>query len=380
MNIVGSFFTFAVLAGHQASSFTSRPMLVHSSLASLLPRTTRNAPLFGDGNDMDRADIIYPNDVKHPWEWQRAAPKTSLKKDLQQENPAPSWLINIIELAHWVSFPIGFKIAAYLFTNASAIAAAGNWGGSPIQVFLLMLSLFNMVFGGGMATFMHIYEEWVIAPFKNLLVLPSNPTAEQVDAIRTKNYNNAWLRAVAYQMLIMFESLGMSFFTMGAFGVKAWTKVLVGGTVLISLLGPKEPRFKFYRTVDGVKRPVLPVSLSLLVVLGVNVVFQLLASIKIFYPVFKTGWPFGNTLFLGKIPAALGALVASILPTALQGVGGALEGYIAESSFKQWHHLGTFMILLAGFLFLGSAYSQMVAIGPVPTAVLPSVLTWIDRL
>lgn len=317
-----------------------------------------------DDDDMDRADIIYPDNV---WEWQRAASKTSLVTELGQENPAPSWLVNIIELAHWVSFPVGFQIALHLFRDASLIAAAGNWGGSPTGVFFIMLGILNQVFGGGMAVLMHVYEGWMISPFKNLLVLPTNPTTEQIDAIRTQNYNNAWLRAAAYQMLMTFQSLGLSLFTMGVFGVKPWTQLLVGGTVLISLLGPKEPRLDLKRTVNGVERPVLPLSQSLTAVLMVNVILQLVACLKIFYPVFTTGG-------LG----VASAFVASLLPSSLQGAGGAIEGYFAESTFKQWQHLGAFLILLSGFLLLGNAFDHMVEIGPTPTASFPWWLEWVN--
>ncbi|KAL3927346.1 MAG: hypothetical protein SGPRY_002863 [Prymnesium sp.] len=200
-----------------------------------------------ENESLDDANRLYP---EKRWAWQRADYKTSLKEELHQENPAPSWLINIVELAHWVSFPIGFYIAFYLFTNAAVIAQAGHWSGSVTGVFFIMLGILNQVFGGGMAVLMHVYEGWMVAPFKNLLVLPSNPTTEQIDAIRTQNYNNAWLRAAAYQMLMTFQSLGLSLFSLGVFGIKPWTALLVSATVLISLLGPKEPRLDLNRKVD----------------------------------------------------------------------------------------------------------------------------------
>eukprot|EP00553_Chaetoceros_curvisetus_P014910 CAMPEP_0204643020 /NCGR_PEP_ID=MMETSP0718-20130828/356_1 /ASSEMBLY_ACC=CAM_ASM_000674 /TAXON_ID=230516 /ORGANISM="Chaetoceros curvisetus" /LENGTH=370 /DNA_ID=CAMNT_0051664049 /DNA_START=43 /DNA_END=1155 /DNA_ORIENTATION=+ len=318
--------------------------------------------------DMNAPYVIYPD--KKAWAWERASPKKSLSTVLDQKNPAPAWLLNIIELAHWVSFPIGFYIASFLFNNSSAIAEAGNWGGSTSQVFFIMLGILNQVFGGGMAVLMHVYEGWMVAPFKNLLVLPENPTNEQVDAVRVQNYNNAWLRAAAYQMLMSFQSLGLSLFTMGVFGVKPWTQSLVYGTALISLLGPKEPRLELTRKVDGEDRPVLPLSISLTVVLAVNVIIQLLACVKLFYPIFAQSDKLGTAI----------AVIASILPSTLQGAGGAIEGYFAESSFKQWQHLGAFIILLAGFLLLGNAFKQMVLVGSTPDVMLPSFLNMLDSL
>lgn len=315
---------------------------------------------------LDDAKVVYP---AQPWAWQRARYKTSLKDELNQQNPAPSWLINIVELAHWVSFPIGFYLAFLLFTNATKLAAANHWNGSPTGVFFIMLGILNQVFGGGMAVLMHVYEGWMIAPFKNLLVLPKKPTAEQVDAIRTQKYNNAWLRAAAYQMLMTFQSLGLSLFTLGVFGIKPWTTVLVGATVLIGLLGPKEPRLNLNRKVDGVLRPVLPLSVSLTIVLAVNVVAQLAACLKIFYPVFRAD---------GFNPVL--AIVMSILPSSLQGAGGAIEGYFAESSFRQWQHLGAFLILLSGFLLLTNAFSHMAITPGIKAIAFPMWFKWIEYL
>lgn len=320
---------------------------------------------YDDSREMDAPYDIYPeNDT---WAWERASPKTSLTTDLHQSDPAPAWLLNIIESAHWVSFPIGFYIASYLFNHANEIASAGNWSGSTNQVFFLMLGLLNQVFGGGMAVLMHVYEGWMIAPFKNVLALPENPTRTQIDAIRIKNYNNAWLRAASYQMLMTFQSLGLSLFTMGVFGEKPWTAVLVLGTALIALLGPKEPRLELKRKVDGEDRPVLPLSVSLALVLAANVFLQLLACIKLFYPIFAGS---------GMAPAL--ALVACILPSTLQGAGGGIEGYFAESSFKQWQHLGAFLILLSGFILLGGTFHQMVTVGPTPDVALPSFLEFLN--
>jgi hypothetical protein len=319
--------------------------------------TARSASVRSEDIDdiMAGPDIIYPPEK---WAWKRAQPKSSLKKT--QKNPAPAWMLNIVELAHWVSFPIGFQLAHYLFTQAPTIAV-GTLGGDTTRVFLIILGILNQVFGGGMAVLMHVYEGWMIAPFNNLLLLPKEPSSSQVDKIRTQDYNNAWLRAAAYQMLMTFQSLGLSLFTMGTFGIKLWTKALVLGTVAIALIGPKEPRLKFTRTMkDGEERPVLPLSISLVTVLGVNVIFQLVASYKLFYHPLVEAWPLCFP-FLRFVPAGLGALIGAILPSTLQGAGGGMEGYFAESSFKQWQHLGAFLVLLSGFLLLGGAFRQLVA-------------------
>ena len=181
-------------------------------------------------------------------------------------------------------------------------------------------------------------------------------------------------------MLMTFQSLGLGLFTMGTFGIKLWTKALVLGTVAIALIGPKEPRLNFTRTVDGEKCPVLPLFISLVAVLGINVIFQLVASYKLLcHPLFKA-WPLCFS-FLRVSPAWLGALIVAILPSTLQGAGGGMEGYFAESSFKQWQHLGAFLVLLSGLPLLGGAFRQLVAFnvaGKGATAlVYPAYVPWL---
>ena len=145
---------------------------------------------------------------------------------------------------------------------------------------------------------------------------------------------------------------------------KVWTKALVLCTTLIALLGPKEPRLNLTRKVDGKDRPVLPLAISLAITFGVNMVLQLLASIKLYYPLWVNG---------GRKPAL--AVILSVLPTLLQGAGGAFEGYFAESTFKQWQHVGALSVLLVGYVLQGITYKQMVTVGATPEVELPSVFS-----
>ena len=171
-----------------------------------------------------------------------------------------------------------------------------------------------------------------------------------------------------YHLLFSFQALGLSFTTMGVFGLKFWTKALVLCTASIALLGPKNPRLNLTRKVDGKDRPVLPLAVSLAITFGVNMVLQLLASIKLFYPVWAKR---------GMHRPAL-AVIRSILPTVLIGAGGAFEGYFAESTFKQWQHLGSVIVLLSGYALQGLDYTQMVAVGATPEVELPSVFGFLS--
>lgn len=71
-------------------------------------------------------------------------------------------MLNIVEAAHWLSLPIGFTVASYLFNHATEIASAGIWSGTVNQVFFLMLGSLCGLIGGVPALLMHEYEGWMI--------------------------------------------------------------------------------------------------------------------------------------------------------------------------------------------------------------------------
>ena len=173
-----------------------------------------------------------------------------------------------------------------------------------------------------------------------------------------------------YHLLFMFQALGLSFTTMGVFGLKVWTKALVLCTTLIALLGPKNPRLGLTRNVYGEDRPVLPLAISLAITFGVNLVLGLLAAIKLFYPVWAKS---------GMHRPAL-AVIRSIVPTVLIGAGGASEGYFAESTFKQWQHVAALSVILVGFVLQGISFKQMVTVGATPEVELPFVFSFLSSM
>lgn len=151
------------------------------------------------------------------------------------------------------------------------------------------------------------------------------------------------------------KTLGLGLFTMGVYGANNWTKLLVGGSTAVALLGPKEPRLGLTRTVDGEQRPVLPLSLSLVVVFAINVIANLAANIKLFSLAMEEKVPI---LFDGTV--VVSGWVVSIVPTLLIAAGGAIEGYFAETSFNQWHHFIAFVTLLVGLLSSLQLYQHLV--------------------
>jgi hypothetical protein len=62
-----------------------------------------------------------------------------------------------------------------------------------------------------------------------LLLLPAycrellKQTRQVTEQVYVPNFNNAWLRAVAYQLLFMFQAFGISCNTMAIFGINPLT-------------------------------------------------------------------------------------------------------------------------------------------------------------
>lgn len=141
---------------------------------------------------------------------------------------------------------------------------------------------------------------------------------------------------------------------MGVYGANTWTKALVGGSMAVALLGPKEPRLGLTRLVDGEKRPALPLSLSLAVVFTINVVANLAANIRLFAPSMEEQVPFFSDGIV------VSGWVCAIIPTLIVGAGGAMKTYIAETSFNQWYHLVALVSLLAGLSSSLQLYQHLV--------------------
>lgn len=302
-------------------------------------------------------DLIYP---AVPWAFQKAPPKTSL--DPKQAHQARPFVLNLVELIHWFSFPLGFWVLAYIFVHADVIAT--HVEGDHSRVFWLQLGLACQVFGGGISgIMMHEYEGWQISPFRNILGLQQGATPADVAQVLVPSFNNAWLRAVAYQMLFTFQTAGLGLFTLGVYGAKPLPLLLVIGGVAIALIGPSEPRTAFSRVVDGEPRPVMPLSWSLLIVFAINALANLVACYHFFGPTIAQAWPPELLPWLGAVVPAFLVPWFSLLAPLTVAAGGAYEGWIAESSFNQWNHFLAFVILTIGLGLYGLFYWHMVNVG-----------------
>jgi len=246
------------------------------------------------------------------WEWQKPEPKTYLvNHNLAQY--ARGWILNLIELIHWLPFIPAFLIAFHIFQHSDVLSA--NFG-TDIQVFLLMVSPLIQTFGGLMGIVMHEYEGWQVACFQN-------PLDTDFDI---KSFNNEWLREVAYKLLFLFQGAGLLTFSLGVFGINKLTLTLAIASGIIGFIGPQNPKvtFKFK------DQPVFPLATSLTVVFIVNATVNLVAYYYLF----------GEPLATAGLPKILSLLVPLILT-----LGGMIEGILAESTFNQWWHFGAFLLI-----------------------------------
>lgn len=202
-----------------------------------------------------------------------------------------------------------------------------------------------------------------MTPFRNPLALQDSDGNAKIPQIRVPNYNNAWLRAVTYKMLFGFQTVGLASFTVASFGISPLTVALLVGSSLVALVGPSKPFFVFERVIDGLKRPVLPLPWSLLIVFMLNAIINSVAYWHVLFPPLKAY--LGAHLDVGSPTViVLLASVLAVLPPLTVGAGGAIEGGIAEATFNQWDHFISFVVLTLGLAFHLVAYSFLASVSP----------------
>ena len=256
----------------------------------------------------------YPNPG---WEWQKPDPKTYLvEHDLAKY--ARVWILNLVELVHWLPFVPTFILSFLIFQHSSELEALL---GSDMQVFLLLLGPLVQTFGGLMGITMHEYEGWQVVFFKN----PLDTDFEIRDC------NNEWLREVAYKLLFFMQGAGLLAFSLGVFGINKITLSFAIVSGIIAFVGPQNPKATF--NFNG--QPVFPLAVSMLVVFIINAIVNFIAYI---------------VLFKSALSAAdLPILLAAIAPILLM-LGGVIEGVIAESTFNQWWHFTAVIFLNLGMV------------------------------
>ena len=252
------------------------------------------------------------------WEWQKPAPKASLVAS-KLDRFAQGWILNLVELVHWLPFIPTFILAYLIFHHSGDLKPL--LGDSDLRVFLLLLSPLIQTFGGLMGITMHEYEGWQVAFFKNPLDCD----------FAVDHYNNEWLREVAYKLLFLLQGVGLLAFSLAVFGFSIITIPFAVLSGLIAFIGPQNPKATFL--FNG--QPVFPLAVSILAVFIVNAIVNFVAYFSLL----------GDPLVLAGLPRALAALAPLLLM-----LGGMIEGIVAESSFNQWWHFIAVVFLNLGMV------------------------------
>jgi hypothetical protein len=278
--------------------------------------------LSATGGETDRwqpganPNIGFPD--KPAWGWDKAPPKSSLAtagpQGKDQSGTASAWILNIVEGAHWLTLPPTFLGSLAVMMNHDFWL--NMFEGSELRVLLWCLAPLIGFVGGLPPIIMHTYENWQVAPFKN-------PVQGEIEL---NDYNNGWIRAVAYKYLFIIQGTGL---VMANHGYNGFGTVGVSlALILLAYIGDQSKKATF--KVFG--NPVFPVPIVAIPLFIWGVVFNLLAAINL------AGHVDNNAL------VHWGLIIAPLL-TAL---GGVVEGVLAESTFNQWIHLAAVFMLIGG--------------------------------
>ena len=251
------------------------------------------------------------------WEWQKPEPKTYLEEhDLAQY--ARPWILNLVEFVHWILLVPSFFLSFIIFQHDDVLATRL---GTDLQVYLLSVAPVIQAFAGLVAVVMHEYEGWQVVYFKNPVDVNFN----------IKDYNNEWLREIAYKMLFFLQIVGLLAFSMGVFGTsKAWV-AFASISLIVAFLGPQNPKATFYFN----EQPVFPISVTLVAVFIVNAIVNFVAYFHLF----------SSPLEAANLPSILAGLAPLLFM-----LGGVIEGVLAESTFNQWIHFGAVIFLNLGLV------------------------------
>ena len=251
------------------------------------------------------------------WEWQKPEPKTYLVENGLAKY-ARVWILNLVELVHWILLIPAFILSFIVFQHSSALKSIL---GTDMQVFCILVAPLIQAFAGLVAVVMHEYEGWQIAYFKN--PLDSN--------FNIKQFNNEWLREVAYKMLFQLQVVGLLAFSLGVFGIDKTTLIFAIISILIAFIGPQDPKITF----DFKNQPVFPLSVSLVAVFILNAIVNFVSYFYLF----------GDAIQAANLPNILAGLTPILLM-----LGGVMEGLIAESTFNHWWHFTAVIFLNLGMI------------------------------
>jgi hypothetical protein len=250
------------------------------------------------------------------WPWQKMPARPSLDQ-LGQGHTARAWILNLVELGHWLALVSVVVVAWVVFDQADALT---EWLGTRWQAFALLISILLPAAGSIGFIVMHAREQWQLTP-------PAGWNG-------SNDGHDPMLRRLVYRMLFSGLTVSQLLLPLAVFGANPALLVLLAGLGLVAVAGPSRPLLPWRHA--GIS--LLPVALPLVVAMAASIVLALVAFWHLLAPgLASKGWP-----------AAL-----AILPLVCNGGGGALEASLAETTYNQWWHLAAAVLLTCGSLAYG---------------------------
>jgi hypothetical protein len=255
-----------------------------------------------------------PNANAEPlWPWQKAPARPSLVR-LGQGHSAMAWILNLVQVGHWLVVLSVLPVAWVAFSQADRLAARL---GSRWQVFALLISILLPAAASAGPIMMHAREQWQLTP-------PAGTHG-------IEDGHDPVLRRLAYRTLFSGLTLSQLLLPLAVFGARPGLVALLLVLGLVVLAGPSRPLVPWKHA--GV--PLMPVALPLALAMGASIALAVAAYWQLLTPgLAQAGWP-----------EAL-----ALLPLAGNGTGGAVEATLAETTYNQWWHLVAVMVLSSGSL------------------------------
>jgi hypothetical protein len=256
----------------------------------------------------------HPGERDEPlWPWQKRPARPSLNQ-LGQDHTARAWILNLVELGHWLALLSVVVVAWVAFDQADRLT---DRLGSRWQAFALLISVLLPAAGSIGPIMMHAQEQWQLTP-------PAGWNGND-------DGHDPALRRLAYRLLFSGLTVSQLLLPLAVFGARPPLLILLAGLGLIAVAGPSRPLLPWRHA--GIL--VMPVALPLVVAMGASMVLAMAAFWQLLAPSLSSrGWP-----------AAF-----ALLPLLCNGAGGALETTQAETTYNQWWHLVAVVLLTCGSL------------------------------
>lgn len=257
------------------------------------------------------------------WPWQKAPPRPSLMR-LGQGHNARGWILNLVQIGHWLVLLSVLPVAWVTFSQADRLAAQL---GSRWQVFALLISILLPASASTGPIMMHAREQWQLTP--------------PAGAHGIEDGHDPVLRRLAYRTLFSGLTLSQLLLLLAVFGAQPVLVAVLLALGLVVLAGPSRPLVPWKHA--GV--PLMPVALPLALAMGGSIGLAVAGYWQLLAPgLVARGWP-----------AAM-----ALLPLVCNGAGGAVEATQAETTYNQWWHLVAAVLLSGGSLI----YALLLAIAP----------------